>query len=422
MQPGKDHVRARVLLIFWTLLGVASVTQGHLTSLKPGQSQDLRTVKTWLDAFQEGQNPYYLPQGSTANYPPHGIAFLSLLATIPDEWLPIVWSTFNLGLSVLSGYLAFRIFNPTSPRKAALLPVILFLSWAGLRIGLGNGQLSLLMLSFGLLAVATVDRSPLLAGALLGFSAMKPHVGATFFLWALFTKRLKAVVASIAVGLLGLIVFSIRVGESPIAVVREFISVLRLQFGGQNYLGGVTEFRPLVHAIIPNFAAAEAVHLFVLVSTLVPIGVIGMRRTSLDTKQRDALVLQLTCLWCLLAVFHNPYDLILMLPVMAGFYSYMLPQVSRSEWRQDVFALWLLQAALVAHVPGLWWKLARSVDVSGWNWAGQFLSHFDRVLIICFFVFIVNRLRLYWLANGDSLKAAGAMVQTSTKELRDSVV
>lgn len=393
---------------------MVSITQGVLNSLKPEQSQDFRQVSIWLTTWlSDGVSPYHLPEGFTANYPPHAIAFLSPLALIPKEISALIWSLFNVALAPIAGFAAVKIVKPDATWKAALLPCLLFLSWAGLRVGLGDGQFSLLMLTFGLLALVNADKRPYLAATLLALSLMKPHIGAAFFLWALLTKRFRVALGALAVLLTGLLLFSLRVAENPLFVTRDFLSVLRHQFGGATFLPGVLELRPLVHLFIGNYTLAETVHLTLLLALLVTICVVALRRSALTRRQRDVVILQLSCLWVSMSVFHNPYDTVLLLPVMVGLWAMPAPHPGASRRWRDQLALWFLQVALVLELPGIWWKLEQRADVSRFAWAGWLMTNFDRVLIFCLFVYLAHRAWLYLGFARRGLETERALAQTS---------
>lgn len=401
-----------------------SVARGFITSLRPGRSIDLHAVYSWVTAwFWQGVDPYNPQPDVIANYPwwvmqanytPYAIAFLSPLALLPEGWVTLFWSVFNLPLAIIVGFLAFRIFNPNEPVKAALLPCLIFLSWVGLRVGLSNGQFSLLVVCFGLLTVAIADKRPYLGGVLLGLSLIKPHVGIAFFLWAVITKRFKPAAVAIAVILLGLFTFSLRIGESPALVAQEYINVLGRQFGGETYAAGVFELRPLVHFFIRNFFMAEILNLAIVLGLAGIIGLIGLNKKLLDGRQRDLVILQLCCLWGLMAVYHYPYDSILMLPVMLGLYSYV--ETARSPSARSYpgharVALWILQAALVLEIAGRWRTLSKYFDLSGYDSFGALIAHFDRVLILGFFMFIAYAAGLSRLITRKSPKLSETAAQ-----------
>ena len=380
----------RALIAFCAVLAVVSLTRGVANALRPGQSQDFAMVATWSLVWLFGDNPYHLAADVVANYPPHAVVFLTPITFIPPQLAPLIWSMTNVGLAAVAGLLAFRIFNPKAARTAAILFCLLFLSWAGLRVGLGNGQFSLLITIFGLSAVLLADSSSISSGALLGLSLMKPHIGVAFFLWFLLTGKFRAAAISILIALLGALVFAARLGANPLTIATDFLSVLRLQFGGKGFAAGATELRPLFHALIPSFTAAEIVNVIVIIGLLAGIALIAWERHRRGLKHSQLMLLSLTCLWSLLAVFHNSYDLILMVIMLAALCSDHFPRSSAST-RFDLAVFWFLQVAMVLEISGLWWKLAKRIDLSAaWlSWP----AHFDRVLCLFAFLFVANRVR-----------------------------
>ncbi len=393
---GRKSLRIETLPIFcWSVIAGLSLARGVANSLRPAQSQDLKVVYTWVwEWLRQAANPYAMPN-LEANYPPHAIVFLSPLLLVPRDWIPEVWSAFNLLLAPCVAILAVRLVNPDARRDVVLLFTAMFLSWAGLRIGLGNGQLSLLTMALGLLAVAICDKSPVAAGVALGLSLMKPHVGGAFLLWSFCTRRFRTAVVAIGVTLLGFVVFSTRLGENPGVVLGTFLSVLGGQFSGPFFLQGAVEVRPLVHLLISDFVLAEAAHLAFLVVTLGAVGVASARLSRLSMEQRDAGILQLSCVWALMVMFHNSYDMILLLPVVAGLCAARGNPPSGPWLCRDRWALWLLQLALVVEIPGTWWKwmVKTQRNVSGYEWLGQMLLHFDRVLVLTLFLYLLLRIR-----------------------------
>ena len=401
-------------MVFWAVAATLAVGRGFFTSLRPERSIDLHVVYVWIRAWLwQGINPYDPPPSvientpwwiMTANYTPYAIAFLSPLALIPERWVTPLWSVFSVALLVFTALLAFRIFNPDARWKNALLPCLIFFAWVGVRVGLANGQFSLLMVFFGLLMVPIVDKRPYTGGLLLGLSLIKPHVGIAFFLWAVVTRRFKPAVVAVVVTLVGLAIFSLRVNQGPVVVGVQYFGVLRSQFGGEGFAYGVFELRPLLHYLIPNFSLAEALNLAIVVGLAGVVALIAFTTNWVDARQRDLVILQLCCLWGLMAVFHNPYDSVLMLPVMVGLYSYVETAPSPAGRRHARIALWVLQAALLIEIAGRWRALAKVVDLSAYQWFGTLLSQVDRLLVLGFFVFIAYGVALSRLVRNRSLR------------------
>jgi ADP-heptose:LPS heptosyltransferase len=409
-------------LYVWLLVAGVSLGWGVVSALKPGHSQDLKIIDTWLRTWLwQGSNPYYLPDYIVANYPPHAIVALSPLAWIPESWVAGVWALLNLLLAPAVGYLAFRVMKPDAERRAALLPCAMFLAWAGLRTGIGNGQFTLLIIALGLLALLFEEKRPWLGGIFLALALMKPHIGGAFLLWALFTKRWKMTLVACAVMGVGVGIFSLRLAESPFEAVRAYLGVIQHQFGRGTDVQGdmslrVVELRPLVTLFIHQNEWANRIQQLLLVLLLGCAGLAGFLKSRLDKEARDAAVLQLCCLWVLMSVFHNPYDSTLLLPLMMGLWvaPVAAPAPSGSERRWDRAWLWLLQLAMVVEVPALWWKLSKAYDLSAFGWAGALLAHVDRLLVLGLFIYIMNRVRRNWLVGREPQRAGETFRQSST--------
>jgi hypothetical protein len=404
-------------LYAWLGIAAVNICWGALTAIRPGHSQDLSSIHIWLRTWLwQGSNPYYLPDYIVANYPPHAIVALSPLALLPESWVAFVWAALNLLLAPLVCYLAFRLFKPEASSRAALLPCAMFLAWAGLRTGLANGQFTLLVIGFGLLAFLFEEKRPLVGGLFLALALMKPHIGGVFLLWALFTKRWRMTTVACALMGLGVCVYALRLMESPFAAVRDYLSVLQHQFGrGADVQGStalrVVELRPLISLFVHNEAWGNRLQQLLLVVMLGCAAAVAFLKSRLSQAQRDAAVLQLCCLWLLMSVFHNPYDTILLLPILMGLWAVSVPHPRRRELWTDKGALWVLQAAMVLELPGIWWKLSKAHDLSSYNWAGVLFANFDRVLVLCLFVFILNRARLYWLAAREPITTGEMLAQ-----------
>lgn len=218
---------------------------------------------------------------------------------------------------------------------------------------------------------------------------------------------------------LGVGIFSLRLMESPFESVRAYLAVLQHQFGRGTEVQGntalrVVELRPLVALFIHHDAWANRVHQVLLVVLLGCAGALAFVKSRLSLAQRDAAILQLCCLWLLLSVFHNPYDTILLLPVLAGLWAASVPHPTRSKEWPDKTALLILQLAMVLELPGVWWKLSKAFDLSAFNWAGLLLSHVDRLLVLGLFIYILNRVRLYWLAQRRTVTTSEMLAQPST--------
>jgi Glycosyltransferase family 87 len=392
--------RQRLVLVFWAIVGPLCALQGFIRSLRPARSIDLHVVYAWFSSWLwQGVDPYSPPPGlveSTpwwtmqTNYPPYAIVFLSPLALLPPAWVTPFWSIVNLFLLVVVIWLAFRVVNPAQPLQSAVLPGLIFLAWVGMRVGISNGQFSLLAATLGLSFVLLVDKRPVLAGVLLGLSLSKPHVGAAFFLWTVVTRRFKPALIAIVVVVAGLLVFSARIRSSPVVVMSEYLTILRLQFGGESYRPGDFELRPMIHWLVPNFSVAELMNLALVLGSAGLIALIGFGKTVGDAAEKNVVLLQLCCLWALMSTFHYSYDVVLLLPVVFGLYLFRETAPSTSARRHAKIAIWILQTALLVQIAGRWRDLSYRVDLSAYSWLANLVQMIDRVIVVGLFVFIAH--------------------------------
>lgn len=403
--------RKSLWLYLWAAVAALSLAWGLLTALRPGHSQDFHSIYTWVQTWlRQGSSPYLLPDYIVANYPPHAIVALSPLALMPESWAAGLWACLNVALAPLIAYLAFRALRPGATKSDAVLPCVMFLAWAGLRTGISNGQFTLLVLAFGMLAFLFAEKRPWLGGIFLALALMKPHIGGAFLLWALFTKRWRMLPAAVVLMSAGLLLFSLRLMESPLESVRAFLSVLQHQFGrGAEAQGSVAlrvvEVRPLIALFIHNEVWAGRIQQLLLLALLGCAGVAARMKSRLSRDELDAAVLQLCCLWMLMSVFHNPYDTILLLPLLMGLWIVSRTKEEARGHRTRQAAVWVLQLAMVLELPGLWWKLSKTYDLSSLSPLGVLLAHFDRLLVLGLFCYLCRRV---WLARSARSESRGA--------------
>jgi hypothetical protein len=336
-------------------LAAINLLAGTVNALRPHQSQDLKTVREWSTLWLwEAANPYAVAR---ADYPPNALIFLSPLALVPEQLVALIWVGLSLGLAAISVWLTFRMLFPQASLRAVVLPALLFLSWGGLRIGLGVGQFHLLALTLGLAAVATADKRPHVSGVLLGLALIKPHLAGAFFLWAVLTRRWRVAVIALLIVLLGVLAFAARLGRSPIELALSYLSVLESELAGSTPATGV-DLRPLLHLMMGPTQEASVVHVG-LVAVLLA-AVVGLAMRLGRAQHPGPILLSLCCVFALLALPHSVYDIVLLLPVALWLHGASRPSATvawskhaTSKW----IVFWLLQAALVLEVPGIAYKL-----------------------------------------------------------------
>ena len=370
----------RVVVVAWGLLALVNLSAGFVIASWPERQSDLEMMRGWVQQWLiDGTNLYAAP-GTLTDYPPHAIVALTPLAVMPEEWIVPVWAAFNLALAVMAPYLALRIARPDGPRRALLLPLLMFLCWGGSRTLL---QFTLLALVFSLLSVKLADRRPGWSGICLGLALMKPQVAGPFLLWKIFTRRFQPIVVALIVVVTGLTLFCVFAHTGPLAVIRGYLKIL----GGLYLLDedtrmvGLAQLRPLVLLAVPDIDLASAVALALAIGLLVFVFIAGVR----ERNRPGALWISappLAAVWSLLTFYHLTYGYLLLLPV-ATLLIFMNDDATR-PLRHATF--WIMQAALMFDIPGMWSRISGLIFPGRPTPFAAFAGHVDRILMASLFV------------------------------------
>ncbi len=364
-------------------MAVLNLAAGLLIATWPERQYDLEKMNRWgRQWLVEGTN-IYATSDDEHDYPPHAILALSPLSLLPDAWAVRIWAAMNLDLAVAAPYLAVRIVRPQAPWRTIALPVLIFLCWGGFRTLL---QFSLITLVFGLLAMRLADRRPAWSGVCLGLALMKPQIAVPIFFWALFTRRLRIAAAGVMVVIAGVVLFCIRAGANPIAVIQRYADTLHTHYLADQDLimVGLAQLRPLIALAIPDPGIVNAAAIAIAVGLLACICLLGFA----EGKRGDVLLISappLAAVWSLLTFYHLTYGFVVLLPVATLLVFENEP--STRAFRATVFGG--LQLALMIDVPGMWPRVAavalpaRAGDLWGLP------AHADRVLMTAMFVCLV---------------------------------
>jgi hypothetical protein len=382
----------RVWVGAWALVAAINLSAGVVVSSWPDRQADLNSMRRWGHSWLvEGTNIYEAP-GEAPDYPPHAIVALSPLGLLTRDRAVAVWAAFNLALAVLSVYLTVHagltveVHVPRPGHGGALMnvamPMLMFLCWGGFRTLL---QFSLLTLTCGLASIVLADRRPAWSGVSLGLALMKPQVAVPFVLWALFTRRWRSLAVAFSVVAVGFLLYCVRAAAVPIGVVTSYLGILKVIYAGDGYAGdangfvGLASVRPLVALAVSKTSTVNAVAggiALVLLAGICALGFAEGRRRPSVMYSAPALA----GIWSLLTFYHLTYGFILLLPTAALL---LLAEEPESQpVRTRIF--WLLQAALMFDVPGLW-RWFGSVPPAPAA-LGAVLIHSDRVLTIALFV------------------------------------
>jgi hypothetical protein len=351
----------------WAALGAANVLLGVTIALRPDGSRDAGWLWIWTRNWLQGSNPYRWP--IPADYPPWALVSLSPIGAMPGAAAAAVWAAAGVCLALAVAWIGPKAIaaDSTPPRRAAGL----FLSWAAVRYGLGNGQFALLAVACGLAAVWLARRGSRWSGLFLGAALIKPHVGIAFLAWAIAAGKWRAISGAVAAIGAGTLVFSARLHESPLAGLIQYARQIAIEFQHPDQLRGSVEIGPLLAAIVGDASAAAYLNATLAAASLAAI-IWMLSRHPYEARER--LALPLFCMWTLASTFHNAYDLVLLWPVWLSIRDRQLRGPESAP-----YVLLLVQAAMVAGIPALWWKLYGS---------GAGL-HFDRVLVVGLLVYLI---------------------------------
>lgn len=359
------------VLMFWAALALLNLAAGSVLASQENRTTDLESMMRWGREWLVHRTDVYQPADSGTDYPPHAIVLLSPLGLIPRTAAILFWSFFNLCLACVAPYLAARFYRPHAPFRVVLLPILMFLCWGGLRTLL---QFSLLALTLSMLTLTLADRRPMARGTVLGLALMKPQVALPVFCWALFTRRWKVVITSVAVVAGGFAIYCVWAYADPFFVIRRYTSILARYHTGEALLAGVSELRPAIRALVTDVSDVDAIAGSFALGLFAGICVAGFQEGSVRQRVLYAAPPLVAC-WSLLTFYHLTYGFVVLLPVM------MLLALKDGECSRLRMALfWVLQIGMMIDVPGL----ARRAGLSG-GLLGTSLSHVDRVLIL--FVF-----------------------------------
>ncbi len=358
-------------LMIWAVLAILNLAAGTVIASHDGRASDLESVMRWVKAWLIDGANVYQPLDSTTDYPPHAMVLLSPLGLLSPAVAIPLWASVNLCLAVIAPYLAARFYRPHAPFRVIVLPILMFLCWGGVRTLL---QFSLLALTLSMAALWLSTRRPMAAGAVLGCALMKPQVALPVFCWALFTRRWKLAITSLAVVAIGFAVFCLWADADPFLVVRRYAAVLASLYTGDGWFAGLSELRPAIRALVRDPSDVDAIAGSIAIGLFAGICVAGVQEGRGRTRVLYAAPPLVAC-WSLLTFYHLTYGFVILLPVLMML---ALDDAERSPLRTWLF--WILQIGMMIDLPGL----ARLAGLSSTVF-GMALSHVDRVLMVCLF-------------------------------------
>lgn len=363
--------------MFWGALAVLNLAAGVVVSLKEHRLYDLESMMRWGHYWLvDGTNIYEPGVWGTPDYPPNAIVMLSPLGLLTPAVAQPLWILSNVAMAVFVPYAAARFFRPHDPSRVITLPVMMFLSWGGVRT---LTQFTLIALTCSIIAMRAASGRPIAAGAWLGLALMKPHVAAPVLLWSVFTRRWRLVITALLVagGLIG--VFCLRSGAHPFHVAASYVDILGTYHTGDAILAGISELRPLVSQLAADVSDVDTIAGSIALALITSIAVAGFLEGAVRTKVLYTAPPLVAC-WSLLTFYHLTYGFVILLPVM------MLLALNDSpltHLRTTLF--WTLQLGMMFDVPGS----SRRLGLGGTAVFSNVLVHADRVLILALFAGLI---------------------------------
>ena len=350
----------------WLVAGVALYAFGNLAAsvgmalFQPSRAADLNTIHEWATAWLvRGEHLY--SQGFAADYPPSAIVVFSPLAFIPIEWLVPAWAVIVLGFTLALPPLVVRAISPRTPLMSALVPMLLFLCWGGVRTLL---QFTRFTLVLAFLGVILATSRPLAAGAALGLALAKPHIAGPVFLWTACMKRARVAITALVIAGLGVAAYCLRADVAPVPLVREYAEVLVSTYAGEEALVGRTSLRPWWHAVAGDHSLGDRLWIAgALVLLLVPVRIAVAARSAADRRASAALAL--FCLWSLLTIYHLGNNFVLALP--AFLFLFLDDGPGDRRWRLSIASMMQIAFTfdIALHLPRVLAEHAVAATVAG---------------------------------------------------------
>jgi hypothetical protein len=370
-----DTVLRRTMIAAWALAAAVNLSAGLWLATDPDRASDLENVERWGHQWLIDGKDVYARPGVTTSYPPHGIVALSPLGVIPPRMAQPAWLAVNVACAVLAPWLAALAVRPGAHWPDALLLILMFLCWGGVRSLL---QFSLATLTFSLLAMRFADQRPRSSGLALAIGLIKPQIALPVFVWALLTRRLRVAGIALAFVMLGFAVFCIRARAAPLSVIAAYLGILQLLYLGAAIVVGLANVRELLALAISDTRIVDALAITIAAALLVVVWIVGTRE-----RTRSGVVMYsappLVAVWSLLTFYHLTYGFVVLLPLAAVLR--FSSEGRTATYRKRLF--WGMQLALMIDVPGVWRRVEHLIE------APTILStaamQFDRALMLALF-------------------------------------
>lgn len=271
-------------------------------------------------------------RGFPTAYPITSLVLIAPLSRLPWNFAYALWLAINLGLFLIMLRALVALAGFSYPEPAAVLLVAAVLALAPFHTGIVTGNVALVAVELGVIAVWTARRGyDVTAAVLLAVSAgLKPQIGLCFLVYYVVRRRWR--VSGITVALLALLTALglLRLELGHTAWLPNYLNDNRVLFES-GILANFTPINPtrfglvnlqlVLYPLVGSVRAANRLALAIGI-TFFAVWVIAMRRGS-DRDDLELLDLGAIAVVSLLPVYHRFYDAaLLVLPLCWVFVSF----------------------------------------------------------------------------------------------------
>lgn len=370
------------------LVLIYPASRAWLIGSNPYNSADLDRVMT-----QSVSDPADRPtrQQDPSLYPPATFVLMAPFAAMKWPAAKVAWMAANLGFLLMLVLGAIRLAEFKLTDTGTWVLAICLLAFGAVHTGFASAQLGLASTALIVLALvnSTAGRQIIAATALGLATALKPQMGALFFLCFVVDRQWKALAMAVGLGLAVLLVGGLRLQAAGYDWVSDLLwSVRTFSEGGQGDPSSVNMNRyqlvnlaSLLHSFLDSRIAVKAI-VWTCVAAATAWSYTSVRRLR-DRESRESKLLfaSVLSLLTLLMAYHRYYDAVLLALPLA----WSLARLSSWPRRSAQVALMLLIPLSVSGVGALnvlirkGWIQPRVSDQ--WWWGGLVMAH--QVWLLC---------------------------------------
>lgn len=305
----KGYQLVIVILIFLlTLLSLACFYYSFNNAIITGGSIDLPFHS--VELFVKKTNPYTNVDQGVSSYAHAAYILYSPLNILKYESAKILWASLNIFVSIVIVIL-FSKFSKLTYLENIFISLIFFCSLP-LRVSIGNGQTSILIL---LVYLAFFIKNKSLRTFIVGFSFVKYSFSIVTLLYFLIKYKLKYLSISCLVLVVGWLLFSFYLEENPIRTLLQPLQTAFSTFAFHLPRGDL-------HTVLNIFNKQNLINNFNIINIIVCLcfGLFLSINVAKISINNILLIISLLAIGNLLILPHIIYDYVLLLPSL--FYSW----------------------------------------------------------------------------------------------------